>query len=249
MKKALKENNLDSIETVKKHKEIIQKKEALNKIYINFYEEFKKNVDLKNKDLLVELGSGGGFFKDFYPDALTSDVVKTSLIDKKFLAEKMPFKKDDVSYFYGLNVLHHVKDIEKALSEVERCLKKNGRAVFVEPANTIFSRLIYKYFHHEDFDPGSGWKINLEGRLSGANGALPWIVFVRDKEIFEKKYKNLKIANIRFHTPFSYLFSGGLSKPQLLPTSWILYIMVVEQRLGFLNNFIACFMTIVIEKR
>ena len=240
--------SLDSPTTVYKHREIIDKKKILKSIYISFYKELIKFVKLSKKDKVVELGSGGGFFKKLYPKAITSDIVKAPGVDMKFKAENMPFKNSEVSFFYGLNVLHHIKDVAKAFEEIERCLKNEGKAIFVEPANTPFSYFIYRFIHHENFDKTAGWKINSGGRLSGANAALPWIIFVRDKKIFQEKYKKLKVVNISLHTPFSYLLSGGLSKPQFLPTSWILYITKIEQALGFLNNYFAMFMTVIIKK-
>jgi len=45
--------------------------------------------------------------------------------------------------------------------------------------------------------------------LSGANQALPWIVFDRDRHIFEGKYPGVKIKRICLMMPFIYLLSGG----------------------------------------
>ena len=44
-----------------------------------------------------------------------------------------------------------------------------------------------KNFHHETFNPEGDWKIPGTGPMSDANGALPFIVFERDKEKFENK--------------------------------------------------------------
>lgn len=47
-------------------------------------------------------------------------------------AEKLPFKDDSFDLIFGGNVLHHV-DIKKTSKEIKRVLKKNGKAVFIEP--------------------------------------------------------------------------------------------------------------------
>ena len=54
---------------------------------------------------------------------------------------------------------------------------------------TRWSRWIYGRFHHEPFDPQrADWEFPLSGPLSGANGALPWIIFQRDREQFEREW-------------------------------------------------------------
>jgi hypothetical protein len=42
-------------------------------------------------------------------------------------------------------------------------------------------------------------------------------VFVRDNEKFKEKFPGLKIESIEYLNPFTYLFSGGVSRRQLLP--------------------------------
>ncbi|MBK8443443.1 MAG: hypothetical protein IPL35_08515 [Sphingobacteriales bacterium] len=54
-----------------------------------------------------------------------------------------------------------------------------------EPANTAWGRFFYQNFHHEPFQPeAASWEIPSTGPLSGANGALPWIIFKRDIDLF-----------------------------------------------------------------
>ena len=43
-------------------------------------------------------------------------------------------------------------DSYRFLVELERCLKPGGKIVMIEPANTRFSRLIFRRFHHEMFE-------------------------------------------------------------------------------------------------
>lgn len=243
----MKINKLDDKETVLEHKELIENKYILKKIYIKFYKEFGKSRPKKGK--ILELGSGGGIFKRIYPKSITSDVVAGPGIDKVFFAEKIPFKNDSLSAIYMLNVLHHIKDPAKGLKEMQRVLKKNGKIIMIEPYNSFWSRFIYKNFHHEVFDPKAGWRVKGKGRLSDANDALPWIIFVRDRKLFEQRFPNLKIVKIEPHTPFMYLLSGGLSKPQLIPNTLYKYACSVEDFLTPLNHYLGMFVTIVLEKK
>lgn len=238
--------NIDSIQTLLEHKIIIKNSKFLNLLYRDFYKEFKKLTKLKP---IIEIGSGAGFIKEIIPKTITTDVVKTDDIDLKAFAEKLPFDNRSVGSILMLNVFHHIKDPTKALFEFDRILKTNGRIVMIEPANTAWSRFIYKYFHNETFDTESIWKTKGNGRMSDANGAIPWIVFIRDKKIFQKRFPSLIIKKIRIHTPFAYLISGGVSKFQPFNNFDYKKFRRFESYFKNINNLIGMFMTIVVEKK
>jgi hypothetical protein len=84
----------------------------------------------------------------------------------------------------------------------------------IEPGNTVWRRFVYQNFHHETFDPKVGWVFESKGPLSTANGAIPWIVFHRDRAMFLEQYPDFKIIKTQFHTPFRYLLSGGFTLRQ-----------------------------------
>jgi hypothetical protein len=82
----------------------------------------------------------------------------------------------------------------------------------IEPWATEWSRLIYRIFHHEPFEPeASEWDFESSGWLSGRNGANSWIIFARDGVRFEEDFPELQILSIRLMMPFRYLVSGGVS--------------------------------------
>lgn len=239
-------NKLDSRETLLVHRKKIKEKNILNQVYRDFYHEFKK-ISAK-PGILIELGSGAGFIKELIPQVITSDVIEGPGIDKVFSATKIPYSTNSVSAFFMLNVLHHIKDPKSALQEMQRCLKPGGNIVMIEPYNSLWGKFIYQNFHHEKFDPSGEWKIKRKGRLSEANGALPWIIFVRDRESFERNFPMLKIIMITPHTPFRYLLSGGLSKPQLIPSFLYPLVKRIEKLFSPLNPFLGMFVTIRIQK-
>lgn len=242
-------NQLDLPETTINHGKIIKQKFYLRNLYLEIYNQFKKSLKKAPKGKIIELGSGGGFIKEIIPIAITSDIMKLPDCDMTFSASKMPFKHNSVSAFLMLNTLHHIKDPEKAFKEMERCLKPGGKIVMIEPYNSFWSRFIYQHFHHETFDPEmSGWKITESGPLSGANGALPWIIFERDLQIFNSKFPNLKVTTLKPHTPFRYLLSGGLSVFQLLPDFTYKPVTFLEKKLSGLNRKLGMFVTVELKK-
>jgi hypothetical protein len=117
-----------------------------------------------------------------------------------------------------VDVFHHIPQIRPFLAEAERSLRSGGAILMIEPWVSTWSHFIYTNLHHEPFDPGAEfWSFPRSGPLSGANGALPWIVFERDREIFASDFPNLEIREVRPMMPFRYLVSGGVSMRQLMP--------------------------------
>ncbi len=240
--------DLDNLATVEIHRSILEKKVFLKKLYLEFYGCVVKTVPYLSEKVIVEIGTGSGFLKKIIPNAVTSDISCVPGVDVCFSAEKSPFKTGSVDVFYMLNVFHHIKDPALFFNEALRCLKPGGKIMMIEPANTFWGRFIYRNFHHEAFDPAGGWTIEGVGPLSEANIAMPYIVFIRDRKEFESRFPALKIRKLYFHTPFSYLISGGFSMRQLLPGFLFKVVRGVEFVLSPLSRCLGMFMTIEIEK-
>lgn len=80
------------------------------------------------------------------------------------------------------------------------------------------SSLIFKYLHHEQYDEKAlEWKFESAGPLSGANGALAWIVFHRDREKFQKLFPGFRLERFAPHSPLRYWLIGGMKKWSLIP--------------------------------
>lgn len=241
--------DLDSPERTIYHKELILKKKFLRKLYEEWYKVFTDEISTLPEGKLIELGSGGGFFKDKCPEVICSDILELPSNDMTFSALEMPFKDNELSGIFMIDTFHHIPDAEKFLSEVDRVLKPGGKMIMIEPENSSFGRLIYQNFHHEPFNPKGNWVIPSSGPLSGANGALPWIVFRRDKKSFEEKFPNLLLTDYKAHTPFRYLLSGGVSFRQLVPNFSFGLIKGFEQFLLFFSKQISMFTTIKVIKK
>ncbi|MBN1973906.1 MAG: class I SAM-dependent methyltransferase [Sedimentisphaerales bacterium] len=231
------------------HREILQQKGFLRKVYEKFYRNLMSHIPEPEKKMLVELGSGAGFIKQLYPNVQTSDVLDLPGLDMVFDAAKMPFNDKTVDGILMINVLHHIKNVEDFFTEAGRVLKETGRVIIIEPANTPWARFIYSRFHHEVFDPGAGWQVQGTSPLMDGNDALAWIIFSRDKKLFAEKFPELEVIKVYCHTPISYLLSGGFTLRQLLPAWMYIIIRGIEVIFQFTGNLTGMFQTIVLEKR
>jgi SAM-dependent methyltransferase len=240
--------DLDDPRATMKHKEIILEKPYLKRWYHDFYEVFiKKSLKIKGGKYL-EIGSGGGFLKEVFPEVITSDILNLPGVDQVFSAEELPFKENELASIMMLNVFHHIPKPYLFLKEAERTLIKGGKIIMIEPANSALGRYIYKRFHHEPFDEKGGREIQAGNPLSNSNQALPHIYFERDLDLFKKEYPCLKITGITYHSPFSYVISGGVSRSAMLPYFMYSFVKGIEWLLSPLSKQLGLFCTIEIEK-
>lgn len=237
--------SIDDPLTTVARREIIKTKPFLFKIYSEWYSEILSRII--GKIQVLEIGSGAGFLKEILPSVITSEVFKIDGVDLTVDACKLPFLDNFLDAIVMTDVFHHIPDIESFLSEATRCIKDNGKIVMVEPWNTKWSRFIFSKFHHEPFDVNGGWKIPTSGPLSGANGAIPWIVFNRDKEIFDKKFPQWSINEISPMMPFSYLISGGVSTRNLVPGFLYKPLRIFEK--FFFEKYLSMFAVIELQKQ
>lgn len=239
---------LDSPERTMEHKEIILQKKFLKKLYDQWYAEFAKEMKNLPDGKIIELGAGGGFLKQVIPEMMCTDILDLPTNDMTFSALEMPFNDGEVAGIFMVDTLHHIPDMGKFFREAQRVLADHGKMIMIEPANTLWGKFIYKNFHHEPFDPKGGWTIPSTGPLSAANGALPWIVFERDRNKFLEIFSNMHIEPIRFRNPLIYLLSGGVSFRQLLPDFTYPVVRLFDQLLPRISKQLSMFQVIKIIK-
>jgi SAM-dependent methyltransferase len=210
--------SLDDPKTTVLRRQIIRQKHFLYQIYLEWYGLIKNTLPATGQ--VLEIGSGAGFIKSLMPQVITSEMFEISDVDLVTDACNLPIPNASLDAIVMTDVLHHIPNVSQFFNEAIRCLRPNGKIVMIEPWHTPWSRFIYTYLHSEPFEPDAGWEIPSAGPLSGANGALPWILFRRDKALFESRYPNLHIKSITPLMPLSYMLSGGVSLRGSLP-GWL----------------------------
>ncbi len=209
--------SLDEAGTTTLRKQIISSKPFLRAIYEEWYSMLVKELP-PDAGTVLELGSGAGFCERFIPGLITSEVFPSPGVQIVLDAQALPFPDESLGAIVLTDVMHHVPDVRAFLAEASRCLRTGGKIIMIEPWLTRWSRFIYTHFHHEPFLPEAReWRFPSTGPLSGANGAIPWIVFVRDRRKFEGQFPRLAIEKIRPFMPFRYLVSGGVGLRSLMP--------------------------------
>ncbi|MDR2970872.1 MAG: class I SAM-dependent methyltransferase [Bacteroidales bacterium] len=246
--KNFQEYNLDDPETTMQHRKMLLEKPFLKRLYTDWYNIFHHKINLKTPGLFLELGSGGGFLKDVFPEVITSDILELECVDMMCNAENLPFENESLSGIMMLNVFHHIPSPHLFLKEAERTLRHGGKVVMIEPANSFWGRFVYKHFHHEPFDPKGEMEIESGRPLSNSNQALPYIFFERESKSFTSNYPQLRIVSISYHTPFRYIISGGFSHKAMLPAFMYPVVKGLEFLLSSLSRALGLFCTIELEK-
>lgn len=209
--------DIDDPATTDKRRRIIQQKKFLHKLYDEWYAIIQQALP-SVPGPVVELGSGAGFLRERIPDLIRSEVFPNANLDIVLDGRKLPFADASLAAIVMTNVMHHIPEVSCFFSEAVRCLRPKGRLIMIEPWVTGWSSIVYRKIHHEPFDPEAGcWSFPSSGPLSGANGALPWIVFQRDRDRFGQQFPSFSVDRIQPLMPVSYLLSGGVSMRSLLP--------------------------------
>jgi SAM-dependent methyltransferase len=210
--------DIDDPGTTDLRNEVIQSKPVLRSIYEEWYSLISDHLPQVQGPVL-ELGSGAGFLHKRIPGLITSEVFPCRTAQLLLDGQSLPFESQSLRAVVMTNVLHHVPKPADFLREACRCLVPGGSILMIEPWVSRWSRIVYTRLHHEPFDTKQQeWSHSFGGPLSGANGALPWIIFERDRRRFEREFSSLRIDRIEPIMPFRYLLSGGVSMRQLVPT-------------------------------
>lgn len=209
--------DLDDPRTTELRRRIVREKPFLRRIYDEWYARLAASVPGGAGDVL-EIGSGGGFLRDVIPGLITSDVFACDGVDRVLDAHALPFSAGALRAILMSDVLHHLREPRRFFGSAAVCVRPGGVVSMIEPWVSAWSRVVYGRLHHEPFRPdAASWEFPASGPLSGANGALPWILFERDRGVFEAEFPQWRIERIEQFMPLRYLVSGGVSMRSLSP--------------------------------
>ena len=214
--------DIDGKDRIKVHRDIIQSKPIMLEVFTEmhdiFYKLDKKFFNTEGKR--IELGAGAYPIKETYQNVISSDVVEGHDIDLVLDAMNMNIEPNSVRSLYAQNVFHHFPDPRKFFSEANKVLAVGGGIIILDPFYGLVSSLIYPHISpNESFHKNQkNWEGSHTGPMKGANQALSYIIFNRDKKIFEKEFPDLKIVHHSIVNNYlRYFLSGGLNFKQLIP--------------------------------
>jgi SAM-dependent methyltransferase len=212
---------LSAQEKLATHRKIWQTKPVLRRFYQEYFDRIK-NMLPKGTNRIVEVGGGIGNLKSALPTVLSTDLVFCDWLDMVLDAEAMPFTRNSIDAFVGVDVLHHVKRPIVFFREAERCLVPGGRILLVDPYISPVSYIVFKLLHAERlsfsqdfFEEGKGYDPCGKDPWD-ANLALTTSLFWRQKGRFFKMFPGLEIVRLEAFD-WTWPLSGGFGYPSLVP--------------------------------
>ncbi|HEX3798251.1 MAG TPA: class I SAM-dependent methyltransferase [Verrucomicrobiae bacterium] len=195
-------------------------KPLLQNIYAGFYRQILPLIDQNIPGQIVEIGSGIGNLKEHLPQAIATDLFPNPWLDLACDGYDLPFASGTLSHLVLFDVFHHLRAPNAFLREARRVLTSRGRVILFEPYISLSSFPVYGLLHHEPV----AWKqsIDLTSELPrprdyyAAQGNATRLFF---REEFPGWFDGWNLLQARALSSFSYLLSGGYSKPALYPAS------------------------------
>jgi SAM-dependent methyltransferase len=201
------------------------KKPTLRAVYRKFHETISSQISLEKPGQVVELGSGIADIRAAIPGCIRTDIFPNPWVDRTENAYQLSFDDGSISNLILFDVFHHLQYPGTALDEFYRVLNNGGRVILFEPCISLLGLLVYGVLHPEPLalkEPIT-WNAPANWDPSSANY---YAAQGNATRIFEKTAKRLKnsgfnIVKRQKFSAISYVASGGYSKPQMYPDSWL----------------------------
>ncbi len=233
-------------------KRMIKGKPLIKRCYEIWYRkliEDAKSVQGGRELLILELGSGSSFIKEIMPEIVTSDVAP-GVADLVIDGRSLPFDDSSIKAIFLTHVFHHIPDVSLFLNEASRVLVRGGVISIVDCTHTPFARFFFSMIHPEPYmDKVEDWSFEQGNSMLDSNQALSWVVFLRDREKFEKMLPLLSIEKIEYLPWFSYLMSGGVNLRSLVPQCVVPAMPKIDDFLKPLDSFFSIHWHLTLRKK
>lgn len=230
---------------------LIAQRPLVHDAYSGWYTRMLSDADSAplGSGAVLELGSGANFVKGMKSDVITSDVV-AGASDLVVDARSLPFADNSLKAILLTHVFHHIPEVDRFFHEATRVLVPSGVISMIDVAHTPFAKFFFTHFHPEGYDDlRTQWLLDESEPLGGANQAMSWIVFQRDASKFRERYPQLQIELIEYLPWLAYLFSGGLTRRNLVPKAVVPLIRLLDATSRPLDRMMALHWHIRIRKR
>lgn len=250
---SIKHLDVDSDDRLAVHRHVLARKRLLRMTFKKFHHIFDR-CDRKffsGSGIRIELGAGIAPIRNTYADVLATDIVAAPGLDRVLDAQNMDVESVSVRALFGQNCFHHFPQPTRFFSEAERVLTPGGGIVLIEPYYGPLATFLYpRLFHTEGYDKNfHSWETPTTGPMIGANQALSYIIFERDRAQFEQMFPKLHIVHQETCGNYlTYLLSGGLNFRQLMPDAGTPLVCGLEWLLSPFNRWLALHHVIVIRK-
>ena len=232
-------------ETLAHHRAIWAARPELREVYQEWFRQLLAAV--AGLGPVVEVGSGPGFFKEFAPHLIATDVLPGPLVDVCCDAGQLPFGTATIGGLVMVDALHHLPRPLAFMDEAARVLRPGGRLAMLEPWITPASFVLYRYFHQEGCRLGVDLEFPFDQTVKNAldgNPAIPFVLFKR----FRDRLRTLRLVRAHTFVGLPYLFTFGFQRSRPLPGLWMGIAKAVEGFTGPVRKLAASRVLAVLER-
>jgi len=224
-------------------------KPLLQQIYAGFYKRILALIDPQIPGAVLEIGSGIGNLKTHYPSAICSDLFPNPWLDLVCDGYDLPFANASISHLVLFDVFHHLQAPRAFVKEARRVLTTSGRLIIFDPYISLASFPVYGLLHHEPVS----WRKPIDQTETAprprayyaAQGNATRLFFGREVERLPCRSAPAKagprephilnaweILHAEAFAAFSYLLSGGYSKPAVYPAGLLSTLQALDAKLS-----------------
>jgi len=246
--------DVDTSDLLEVHRQVLAGKPIMRDVFAEFYDRCME-IDRDHgsgEGLRIEIGAGSSLFAERHPEVLATDIKPHPHLDRVLDAQAMELDAACARAIFGINCFHHLPDPMAFFGELERVLVPGGTCVLIEPYHGPVAGAFYaRLFETESFDRTQPtWEDDGRSIMHGANQALSYIVFERDRALFEQRCPTLEVVVEEPLTNWPrYLLSGGLNFRQLVPTRSAPLLRGLERLLAPASRWLALHHVVALRKR
>lgn len=234
------------LDFVRAHRTIWAARPELRAVYHEFFEQLLGAAG--GRTPVVEFGAGPGFFKEYFPNLISTDVLASPWVDIVCDGCAMPFRTASVGAIVMLDVLHHLPRPVDFLIEAARVLVPGGVVVMIEPWITPASYLLYRYLHHEDctlkVDIARPFEPEQKKAFDG-NASIPYNLVRRYRSSTDSP---MRLTRLEPFLGLPYLSTFGFKRTRPMAPQWRMAARRLERALGAVGRWNATRALLVWEK-
>ncbi len=235
---------------IERNRRAWENKPLLRQLYTGFYRRILALLDPALPGRILEIGSGIGNLKAHHPSAISSDLFPNPWLDLTCDGYELPFPSESLSHLILFDVFHHLQAPRAFLHEAARVLGPRGRVILFEPYISWSSRPVYGLLHHEPI----AWRAPIDPRPNlprprhyyAAQGNATRVFF---QSGLQNIYAGWSVLHAQAFASFSYLFSGGFSKPAFYPAACLGILRRLENVLSRFPNLFAARCLVALERQ